>query len=90
MRCARLSSVIVRTPRLIQQTLQIEYLVVDFDDEHRKVRLSLRQADILTALANDEDLTKQGGGVPEMQTRHKRSVPGGALVARCQAIDETD
>ena len=51
---------------------QIEYLVVSFDDKDRKVRLSLRQADILTALANDMDLVKQGGGVPEVQTVRKR------------------
>ena len=47
---------------------QIEYLVVTFDDEHKKVRLSLRQADILDALANDENLRKQGGCVPDLQT----------------------
>lgn len=51
---------------------QIEYLVVSFDDKDRKVRLSLRQADILTALANNKDLVKQGGGVPEVQTVKKR------------------
>ncbi|KAI7680562.1 hypothetical protein KC353_g22039, partial [Hortaea werneckii] len=43
---------------------EIEYLVVAFDDEQRDVKLSLRQADILEALANDKDLLKQGGGVP--------------------------
>ena len=48
--------------------LQIEYLVVCYDDENRKVRLSLRQADILAALANDEKLLQQGGGVPDLQT----------------------
>lgn len=46
---------------------EIEYLVVCYDDEHRKVRLSLRQMDILEALANDEDLLKAGGGVPDLQ-----------------------
>jgi glutamate--cysteine ligase catalytic subunit len=40
---------------------------VCYDDENRKVRLSLRQADILTALANDEKLIAEGGGVPEVQ-----------------------
>jgi glutamate--cysteine ligase catalytic subunit len=30
--------------------------------------LSLRQADILAALANDEKLLQQGGGVPDLQT----------------------
>lgn len=38
-----------------------------FDDQHRLVRLSLRQADILEALAKNEDLLKQGGGVPDLQ-----------------------
>lgn len=45
---------------------QIEYLVVCYDDENKKVRLSLRQSDILAALAADEDLLKQGGGVPDI------------------------
>ena len=44
--------------------MQIEYLVVSFDDQDREVKLSLRQADILEALANDAELIKQGGGVP--------------------------
>ncbi|MCJ1472633.1 Zn finger-containing GTPase- Activating Protein for ARF [Lambiella insularis] len=46
---------------------EIEYLVVAFDDEGQKVRLSLRQADILKALAKDEELCKQGGCVPDLQ-----------------------
>ena len=46
--------------------LQIEYLVVTFDDQDRQVKLSLRQADILEALANDAELIKQGGGVPAL------------------------
>lgn len=47
---------------------EIEYLVVAFDDPQRKVRLSLRQADILKALADDEELCQNGGCVPELQT----------------------
>lgn len=47
---------------------KIEYLVVAFDDEKREVKLSLRQAGILEALASDEELLKQGGGVPELAT----------------------
>lgn len=47
--------------------LKIEYLVVAVDDEHHKVRLSLRQADILEALAKDEELSKKGGCVPDLQ-----------------------
>lgn len=46
---------------------EIEYLVVAFDDPQRKVRLSLRQADILKALASDEELCKNGGCVPALQ-----------------------
>ncbi|KAF2087448.1 glutamate-cysteine ligase [Saccharata proteae CBS 121410] len=46
---------------------EIEYLVVCYDEENRKVRLSLRQADILQALASDEELLKQGGGVPDVE-----------------------
>lgn len=46
---------------------KVEYLVVCYDHEQRKVRLSLRQADILEALANDEELLKQGGGVPDVK-----------------------
>lgn len=37
-----------------------------YDEENRKVRLSLRQADILAALASDEKLLSQGGGVPDV------------------------
>ncbi|KJX96948.1 glutamate-cysteine ligase like protein [Zymoseptoria brevis] len=46
---------------------EIEYLVVAFDDEKREVKLSLRQADILAALASDAELIKQGGGVPDLK-----------------------
>lgn len=45
---------------------KIEYLVVSFDDEKKEVKLSLRQAEILEALAKDEELLKQGGGVPDI------------------------
>lgn len=47
---------------------QIEYLVVAFEAEERKVKLSLRQAEILEALAKDEGLRKQGGCVPDLQS----------------------
>ncbi|KAF2462230.1 glutamate-cysteine ligase, partial [Lineolata rhizophorae] len=46
---------------------EVEYLVVCYDDAHHKVRLSLRQADILEALASDEKLLQEGGGVPGLQ-----------------------
>lgn len=57
---------------------EVEYLVVTFDDQNREVKLSLRQADILEALANDHDLLKQGGGVPDLsrgQKKHGKSAP---------------
>ena len=41
--------------------------MVAFDQEDRKVKLSLRQADILKALAEDEALSKKGGCVPDLQ-----------------------
>jgi glutamate--cysteine ligase catalytic subunit len=49
--------------------LQIEYLVVAFDDDHSKVRLSLCQAEVLKALAKDEELSKHGSCVPDLQPR---------------------
>lgn len=42
--------------------------MVCYDQNNRKVRLSLRQADILAALATDEKLLAKGGGVPDVQT----------------------
>ena len=51
---------------------KIEYLVVCFDDEKKCVKLSLRQADILQALAEDEKLIQQGGGVPDLQRGHAK------------------
>lgn len=38
-----------------------------YSKEDPKVLISLRQADILDALANDDDLVAQGGGVPALQ-----------------------
>ncbi|KAI9729478.1 MAG: Zn finger-containing GTPase- Activating Protein for ARF [Cirrosporium novae-zelandiae] len=46
---------------------EIEYLVVVLDDKNRRVKLSLRQADILEALARDEALQDKGGCVPDLQ-----------------------
>lgn len=54
---------------------QIEYLVVNFDDQKREVKLSLRQADILEALASDPELLKQGGGVPDLARGKAEYVP---------------
>ena len=47
--------------------MQIEYLVVTYKDDDEKVTLSLRQADILRALAQDEELCTHGGCVPDLQ-----------------------
>lgn len=46
---------------------QVEYLVVVYKEDEPNVLLSLRQAEILTALASNQDLAKQGGCVPEIQ-----------------------
>ena len=46
---------------------QVEYLVVNYSPDDPKVLLSLRQAEILTALAADKDLAEKGGCVPELQ-----------------------
>ncbi|KAI9776894.1 MAG: Zn finger-containing GTPase- Activating Protein for ARF [Candelina submexicana] len=46
---------------------EVEYLVVAFQEDQHRVKLSLRQADILEALAKDEDLRKEGGCVPDLQ-----------------------
>ncbi|ORY14460.1 glutamate-cysteine ligase-domain-containing protein [Clohesyomyces aquaticus] len=46
---------------------EVEYLVVCYDEKKHKVRLSLRQADILAALATDEKLLHQGGGIADAQ-----------------------
>ncbi|KAI1823437.1 glutamate-cysteine ligase [Xylaria intraflava] len=46
---------------------EVEYLVVRYSKEAPNVLLSLRQADILKALAADEELSSHGGGVPDLQ-----------------------
>lgn len=50
---------------------EIEYLVVALDDEEQKVRLSLTQAEVLEALAQDEELCKNGPMVPDLQGGEK-------------------
>lgn len=40
------------------------------DDEHQKVRLSLCQADVLDALAKDQELAQQDTMVPDIQEGH--------------------
>ncbi|KAL8957363.1 MAG: hypothetical protein Q9183_006082 [Haloplaca sp. 2 TL-2023] len=61
--------------RLVLTELKIEYLVVAYDDQDCKVKLSLRQADILDALAKDEALCKQGGCVPDLQNVAREGEP---------------
>jgi hypothetical protein len=39
----------------------VEYLVVCLDEEQNKVRLSLRQSDILENLKNSKDVLQYGG-----------------------------
>jgi glutamate--cysteine ligase catalytic subunit len=46
---------------------EVEYLVVTYSKDSPRVLLSLRQADILAALANDQELCKKGGCVPDLQ-----------------------
>lgn len=48
--------------------------MVAFEDEARQVKLSLRQADILEALASDPELIQQGGGVPDLIRGEERFV----------------
>lgn len=57
--------------------LKVEYLVVNYSEQDPKVLLSLRQADILTALAADEKLSQEGGCVPALQegVPQKASLP---------------
>jgi glutamate--cysteine ligase catalytic subunit len=49
--------------------VQIEYLVVTFDDNNQKVRLSLCQAEVLKALVKDEELSKNGGCALDLQPK---------------------
>lgn len=51
---------------------QVEYLVCCFDDENKRVKLSLRQSDILEALAKDKALIRKGGGVPDLRVGHDK------------------
>ncbi|KAH8893235.1 glutamate-cysteine ligase [Thozetella sp. PMI_491] len=46
---------------------EVEYLVVTYSKDDPKVLLSLKQAEILEALANDKDLAAKGGCVPDLQ-----------------------
>ena len=46
---------------------EVEYLVVAIDESQQKVRLSLSQAEVLQALAENEELAIHGSMVPELQ-----------------------
>ncbi|CEJ93038.1 Putative Glutamate-cysteine ligase [[Torrubiella] hemipterigena] len=46
---------------------EVEYLVVTYSKSNERVLLSLRQAEILKALAADQELAKAGGCVPALQ-----------------------
>lgn len=48
--------------------------MVAYDDGKREVKLSLRQADILEALASDAEIIKEGGVVPEVVMGHGKLV----------------
>ncbi|KOS23034.1 Glutamate--cysteine ligase [Escovopsis weberi] len=57
---------------------EVEYLVVTYSKDNQKVLLSLRQAEILKALAADKELA-EAGCVPALQdgkpAKHKSSLP---------------
>ncbi|TQS31793.1 hypothetical protein Golomagni_07913, partial [Golovinomyces magnicellulatus] len=57
---------------------EVEYLVVKYSDDEPRVVLSLRQAEILKALAADAELAKEGGCVPALQdikSKKTRTLP---------------
>ena len=64
--CSQWRAVVGQLPT---NCVQIEYLVVTFDDNNQKVRLSLCQAEVLKALAKDEELSKNGGCIPDLQPK---------------------
>ncbi|KAF9888156.1 hypothetical protein FE257_009293 [Aspergillus nanangensis] len=54
---------------------EVEYLVVAVDEETKKARLSLAQADILKSLARDEALWKSGNSPPPQNKDHEGEEP---------------
>ncbi|EAW09928.1 glutamate--cysteine ligase [Aspergillus clavatus NRRL 1] len=54
---------------------EVEYLVVAVDDEAKKARLSLAQAEILKSLARDEALWKTNGSNPGHGKEHENEDP---------------
>ncbi|KAI2184205.1 glutamate--cysteine ligase [Ophidiomyces ophidiicola] len=59
---------------------EIEYLVVAVDDEQRKVRLSLCQADILRSLAKDQELAKEDKSCEILLPTHYAGIVDGGLM----------
>ncbi|KAI9772998.1 MAG: Zn finger-containing GTPase- Activating Protein for ARF [Geoglossum umbratile] len=49
---------------------EVEYLVVAYDDDSRRVNLSLRQADILATLARDDELQRGLGNDDQLPVFH--------------------
>ncbi|RAH60559.1 glutamate-cysteine ligase Gcs1 [Aspergillus piperis CBS 112811] len=54
---------------------EVEYLVVAVDDESKKARLSLAQADILKSLAEDEASWKEGTSLLSQNKEHEGEEP---------------
>lgn len=54
-------------PQFAANPVQVEYLVVTYAKDEPKVLLSLRQAEILAALASDHELAKEGGCTAEQE-----------------------
>ncbi|OOG00027.1 hypothetical protein ASPCADRAFT_203916 [Aspergillus carbonarius ITEM 5010] len=54
---------------------EVEYLVVAVDDETKKARLSLAQAEILKSLAKDEALWKEGNSSHSQNEEHEGEEP---------------
>ncbi|KAJ5733670.1 hypothetical protein N7493_002456 [Penicillium malachiteum] len=54
---------------------EVEYLVVALDDEAKKARLSLAQAEILKSLARDEALWQAGSGKDDSDGEHAGEEP---------------
>ncbi|KAJ5707524.1 hypothetical protein N7488_007325 [Penicillium malachiteum] len=54
---------------------EVEYLVVALDDEAKKARLSLAQAEILKSLARDEALWQAGSGKNDSDGEHAGEEP---------------
>lgn len=60
--------------------------MISYDEENKNACLSLRQAEILDALANDEKLRKAGGGVPELRNGITYVGGDGMRDERCAAV----